>query len=149
MAKDATPRKRSRECDLLKDDADWLSTTPDPLSKKQRAEDSQSFSPGEPRDTRFERDPFRKQLNQQWLQRPPPPPPPKSVKEKPAVKPAVKKRAKDPDKYSRNEELAGFTDYHDVAKLNLPDGNQYHDGAITKRENAMDALKANEYFAHL
>jgi hypothetical protein len=29
-AKDATPRKRSRECDLLKDDADWLSTTPDP-----------------------------------------------------------------------------------------------------------------------
>ena len=71
------------------------------------------------------------------------------MKEKPAVKPAVKKRTKDPDKYSRNEELAGFTDYHGNAELNLPDGNQYHDGAITKRENAIDALKANEYFAHL
>jgi hypothetical protein len=63
-AKDATPRKRSRECDLLKDDADWLSTTPDPLSKKQRAEDSQSFSPGEFKDRSSEvRDPFRKHTN--------------------------------------------------------------------------------------
>ena len=65
-AKDATPRKRSRECDLLKDDADWLSTTPDPLSKKQRAEDSQSFSPGEFRYMSDEvrvRDPFRKHTN--------------------------------------------------------------------------------------
>ena len=65
------------------------------------------------------------------------------------MKQAVKKRARDPDKYSRNEELAGFTDYHDIAEFNEPDGNQYQTGAIKKRENAIDALKANEYYAQL
>ena len=75
----------------------------------------------------------------------PPPPPDKKA----SVKAAVKKRAKDPDKYSANVKLAGFTDHHEDAELNEFNGNQYHDGAITKRERAIDALIANEYFAHL
>ena len=77
---------------------------------------------------------------------PPPPPPEKKAS---SVKAAIKKRAKDPDKYSPNVKLAGFTDHHEDAELNEFNGNQYHDGAITKRERAINALIANEYFAHL
>ena len=61
----------------------------------------------------------------------------------------MKRRAKDPDKYSCNQELAGFEDYHEDAELRLANGNKCNDGAITKRENAIDALIAQEYFAHL
>ena len=62
---------------------------------------------------------------------------------------AVKKRAKDPDKYSCNVSLAGFTDHHADARLNEFSGNRYQNGVITRRENTIDGLRANEYYAHL
>jgi hypothetical protein len=60
-ATDATPRKRNNYTGLLKSGANWVSETPDPLSKKQRADDAQTFSPGEGRDfSQQVRNPFRK-----------------------------------------------------------------------------------------
>ena len=61
----------------------------------------------------------------------------------------MKRRAKDPDKYSRNRELAGFTDDHGDAELRVADGDQYNDGAITKRNRAYDGLLTQDHFEHM
>ena len=68
------------------------------------------------------------------------------------VEAVVKRRAKDPDKYSRNQELAGFTDYHGDADLRVADGDpkeKYANGAITKRNRFYDGLLAQHHFAHM